>query len=93
MMMTFQKEIPRICLQTVPERIEALLLKGFPCKTVASGGSVERAIAAKVSMIKLIHKSWTAESGDSPKIIPPMKTVAKAEMLTVTWNWRNLLTL
>lgn len=93
MMITFQRDTPRICLQTVPERIAALLLNGFPCKTEASGGSVESAIAAKVSMIKLIHKSYTAERGDSPKIMPPMKTVARAEMLTVTWNWRNLLTL
>jgi hypothetical protein len=37
-----------------------------------------------VSMIKLIHKSCTALNGDSPMASPPMSTVKRHEMLTVT---------
>ena len=40
-----------------------------------SGGSVARAKAAKVSMIKLIHNKPTGEIGDSAKKQEPMKTV------------------
>ena len=51
---------------------------------------MERAKAANVSMIKLIHKSRTADNGDSTSQILPKITVNMAEILTVTWNWRNL---
>jgi hypothetical protein len=45
---------------------------------------VERAIAAKVSIIRLIQSSWTADIGDYPIKIAPNKTDIMAEMLTVT---------
>lgn len=51
--------------------------------TVLIGGSVERAIAAKVSMIKLIQRSWVAGKGESVKMIPPMITVSKQATFTV----------
>jgi hypothetical protein len=80
----FQIDTPMICLHTLPDRRAWLLPKGGPVRTEARGGSVERAIAANVSIIKLIHKSYTAESGDSLNTITPKRTVAKAEILTVT---------
>lgn len=83
-MIVFQAEIPKICLQTVPDRMAESFLNGVACNTEASGGSVESAMAAKVSMIKLIHKSWTGVSGVSLKISPPINTVSSAEILTVT---------
>jgi len=82
----FQREIPKICLQTVAERIEAFCLNGLPLITDGSGGSVDRAKAAKVSMIKLIQRSCTGESGDSAKVQIPMKMVITTEILTVNWN-------
>lgn len=54
---TFHTEIPRICLQTEAESTAALPLKGNPSQTELTGGSVDKAIAANVSIIKLIHKS------------------------------------
>jgi len=56
-MTTFQNEIPRIYLQTEAESTAALPLNGCPSVTESTGGSVDKAIAAKVSINKLIHKS------------------------------------
>lgn len=53
----FQAEIPMICLQTVGERTDEPSTNGAPWITEGSGGSVAKAKAAKVSMIKLTHKS------------------------------------
>jgi hypothetical protein len=83
MTMIFQIEIPMICLQTVGVRIYLLSLLSYLI-TELSGGSVANAKAAKVSMIKLIHKSYTPENGDSLNMIEPIKTVTKTEILTVT---------
>ena len=44
---------------------------------------MERANAAKVSMIKLIHRRPTAVIGDSAKKQQPTKTVKMTEILTV----------
>jgi len=44
---------------------------------------VDRAIAARVSMIKLIQRSWTAEIGDSENIMKPKKMVRMIDKLTV----------
>lgn len=45
---------------------------------------MESAIAAKESIIRLIHKSYTAPRGDSPKNKIPTITVRRTEMLTVS---------
>lgn len=50
----FQREIPITCLKTALVTILWSILIGGPVVTVLIGGSVERAMAAKVSMIKLI---------------------------------------
>jgi len=81
---TFHNEIPRICLQTEAERMAAFPLNGYPSVTESTGGSVDKAIAANVSMIKLIQRSWTGLKGDSPINIAPIRTVKSTEMLTVT---------
>ena len=57
MTIVFQIETPTICLQITGVRSFASALNGGPWMTDGSGGSVERAKAANVSMIKLIHKS------------------------------------
>ena len=53
----FQNEIPRICLHTEAESTAAFPLNGRPEVTESTGGSVDKAIAAKVSMIKFIQRS------------------------------------
>jgi len=57
MTMIFHTEIPRICLQTEAESTAAFPLNGLPSMTESTGGSVDKAIAAKVSMIALIQRS------------------------------------
>lgn len=59
------------------------LLYGFSSKRASLGGSVARAKAAKVSMIKLTQSIWTEVRGVSEMATPPMKTMNMATMLTV----------
>jgi hypothetical protein len=80
----FQTEIPMIYLQILGVNSLASGLNGSPTVTVLIGGSVDKAIAAKVSMIRLIHKSYTALNGDSPIANPPISTVKRHEIFTVT---------
>jgi len=91
-MKKFQRDTPKICLQTAAVNKE-VLDDGGDLRIFSRGGSVERAIAAKVSMIKLIQRSWTAFIGDSAKKINPTTMMSSAETLTVIWNCRNLVTL
>jgi len=80
----FQRETPNICLHTVAERTDAFCLNGLPLITDGRGGSVAKARAANVSMIKLIQSSCTGESGDSANVQIPTKIVARTERFTVT---------
>ena len=57
------------------------------------GGSVARPIAARVSMMRLIHKSWIILKGELPRVAPPIRTIAQQTMFTQSWNWRNFLML
>lgn len=75
MMIMFKIEIPRICLQTWLLRIFIPPSFGLPLMMDLSGGSVARARAAKVSIIKLIHNKPTGEIGDSAKKQEPINTV------------------
>lgn len=88
-----QADINPIYVHTALFKRSASFLTEGPLVTLLIGGSVERAIAAKVSMIKLTHNNYTAENGDSLKMIPPIITVIKQEMFTVIWNCKNLVTL
>lgn len=49
----------------------------------SEGGSVARAKAAKVSIIKLTHSIWTDVKGVSVKTTAPKKTINIATILTV----------
>jgi len=90
MTIVFQIETPIICLQITGVRSFSYALNGGPWITDGSGGSVDKANAANVSIIKLIHNSLAAEIGDSTSQILPKITVKMTEIFTVTWNWRNL---
>jgi len=81
-MKKFQKETPKIYLHTAAVKRD-VLEDGLVLRIFSSGGSVERAMAAKVSIIKLIQRSCTAFSGDSAKKINPATIINIADTLTV----------
>lgn len=60
---------------------------------LVKGGVVARAIAARMSMIKLIHRSWIAFKGDSKRQRQPTKTNRRQVKLQVTCIWRKRLML
>lgn len=47
------------------------------------GGSVAKAKAANVSIIKFTHSIYIDVNGLSPNAIPPIKTINKATIFTV----------
>ena len=59
---------------------------------LGEGGSVAKARAAKVSMIRLTHSSWTAVNTEVSVLLDTAETKVKttAVMLTVTWNCPEL---
>ena len=59
---------------------------------LGEGGSVARARAAKVSMMRLTHNSCTAVNTEVSVLLETAETNVKmtAVMLTVTWNYRDL---
>ena len=83
MIIEFQIEIPKTCLQ-----MNLLMTYFLPLVTSlvqdSSGGSVDKAMAANVSMIRLIQRSWTADIGDCPIRMAPIKIAMMAEILQVT---------
>lgn len=48
------------------------------------GGSVAKANAAKVSIIKFTQSIWIEVRGESPRNIPPKSTINMATKLTVS---------
>lgn len=84
MIREFQIATPITYLQTNLVITGLLSYCGAPFITESIGGSVARAIAAKVSIIAFIHRSYTADIGDWPISIDPKNTVMIAEMLQVT---------
>ncbi len=48
------------------------------------GGSVARAKAARVSIIRLTHNIWMTLSGESLKTVAPMNTMNSATAFTVS---------
>lgn len=63
--------------------IGASLLYGFLNNISFTGGSVARASAAKVSMIRFTQSIYTAFRGDSFKMTDPRKTMNIATIFTV----------
>ena len=59
---------------------------------LGEGGSVAKARAAKVSMMRLTHNSWTAVNTEVSVLLETAETKVKttAVMLTVTWNYLKL---
>ena len=53
-------------------------------RIVSFGGSVAKATAAKVSIMMLIQRSWTATKEGSFSMQAPKKTMNMTEMLTVS---------
>jgi hypothetical protein len=84
MIRVFQIDIPITYLQTALVISIASFLIGGPVVTVLIGGSVDKAIAAKVSIIILIQSNCTGENGDSLNMIPPIITAKRQEIFTVT---------
>lgn len=58
-------------------------LTGYLSSKASLGGSVARAKAAKVSIIKFTQSICTAVRGGSSKIIAPAKTINNATRFTV----------
>ena len=58
--------------------------------SVSCGASVARARAPSTSIIKLIHRICMIVKGLMPKEMHPRATVMHREILTVSWNCRNL---
>lgn len=85
----FQRETPITCLK-IAGVSTCVSVVGGSLKMLSTGGSVDSAIAANVSMIRLIHRSYTALSGHSPKKQIPTMTSKITETLTVSWNCKNL---
>lgn len=59
---------------------------------LGEGGSVAKARAAKVSIMRLTHSSWTAVNTEVSVLLETAETKVKttAVMLTVTWNYLEL---
>lgn len=77
--------IPKICLHMTGAITFSSELAGLPLVRIEEwGGSVARASAARVSIIKLIQRSWTTVNGDSPRVAEPKNTKMQVEILTVT---------
>ena len=53
-------------------------------------GSPPNAMAAKVSMIRLIHKIWTMENGSVHPRIGAIMFINRVLILTVSWKIKNL---
>ena len=64
---------------------------GLSVITLWSGGSDDKAIAAKVSIIKFTHNICVTLSGESSPMNAPNKTMRQAHTLMVIWNKMNLL--
>lgn len=64
--------------------IVSVLLYGFLSRSEFCGGSVERASAAKVSMIMFTQSICTEVSGEAANMIAPENTMNIATTLTVS---------
>ena len=68
----------------------ALLSLGVSARYFSKAGSPPKAMAAKVSITKLIHKIWVMVKGLSMPTKGAIKLIATAEKLMVSWNAMNL---
>ena len=71
------------------ERMKALRSRGGSCITRFEGGREARAMAANVSMMRLIQSICVTVKGDSVPIKAPQSTRKQAVTLTVSWKRRK----
>ena len=88
-------DCPIIIFHMVRDIKGADLGSGGLSRILRVGGSVARASAASVSMIKLTHKSWTAVRTElsSAAATADTKVSTTAVMLTVSWNYSRRISL
>lgn len=86
--MSWNMDCPMIIFHMFTVIRGADLGSGFRSKIAGVGGSVAKARAAKVSMMRLTQRSWTAFRTDSSLSLDTADTNVSttAVMLTVTWN-------
>ena len=72
--------------------IFSVRLYGGSSRISAEGGSVARANAPHVSIIKLTQSIYTEVRGGSETTTPPRNTINMATQFTVSWNCKNLRT-
>ena len=70
-------------------RMNALRSRGLSFITRSDGGSEAKAMAAKVSMMRLTHSICVTVSGLCVPIKAPKSTMNDAATLTVSWKSRN----
>jgi hypothetical protein len=70
-------------LHITESTIKSNLLAGFLSSKASEGGSVARARAANVSIIRFTQSIYTAVSGGSLNIIAPENTMNRATKLIV----------
>ena len=80
------KPPPTIKRNIRPSIMWLSLLRGFSRSTPLSGGSDERAMAAKVSMMRFTHNICVTVSGESRPIKAPASTIRQAQRLMVIWK-------
>ena len=70
--------------------MKSVCFLGFFVITSLSGGSEARAMAAKVSMMRLTHSIWVMVRGNSVPINEPPSTSSRAVTFTTNWKKINL---
>src|SRR3569833_3733237 len=83
-----------IIFHMVVEMMDVPFRSGLRSSTESCGGSVARARAASVSMIRFTHSSWTAVRTLASLGLDTAETNVRttAVTLTVSWNCRKRLT-
>ena len=69
--------------------MKASLLRGLCSMTSSLGGSVAKAKAAKVSMMRFTHSICVTVSGRSTPMKGPSAAIPHAATFTVSWNTMN----
>ena len=86
---TNSKPAPKIRLPMSLVMMKASRARGFSFNTLSSGGKDAKAMAAKVSTIRLIHNICVTVRGESVPITAPSSTIRQAATLMVIWNKIN----
>ena len=74
---------PRMVLHMLFKTTLSCLLILYLFNSEGWGGSVARAMAAKVSMTMFIQSKWITWKGEAPRVHAPIVIIVKALMFTV----------